>query len=139
MRLIPLLLVLSAVFNAAAAPSGEYDREYLEAKISKFKSMRTTGFVLAGVGAGALLGGIILASNGEWETEQTATGTQTNAQDGAAVGGLLLIVAGVPATVAGIILGSIGNSKVQKYQAILQNVSVDLRPGHTGARLSCNF
>lgn len=76
MRLIPLLLVLTAVFNASAAPAaGEYDREYLETKLAKFKGMRTTGFVLAGLGAAALVGGIVLASNGEYETVETTNGT----------------------------------------------------------------
>jgi hypothetical protein len=140
MRLIPLILVLSAAFHVSAAPSGsESDREYLEARLGKFKSMRTTGFVLAGIGVASLVGGIALASNGEYETVETPTGTQTQAQDGAAAGGLLLIIAGIPVTVAGIVLGSIGSSKVQKYKALLEGVSLDLRPGHTGARLSYKF
>jgi hypothetical protein len=140
MRLIPMMLVLTAVFQVSAAPlESEYDRDYLEARLGKFKSMRKTGFVMAGVGGAALLGGIILASNGEWETQSTPTGTQTNAQDGAAVGGLLLIAVGIPVTIAGIIVGSIGNKKVHRYQTLLESVGLDLRPGHTGARLSYRF
>jgi hypothetical protein len=62
-----------------------------------------------------------------------------NATAAPAAGGVLLIVAGIPATIAGIIIGSIGNSKVRKYESLIQGVSVDFRPGHTGARLSYNF
>ncbi len=141
MRLIPLILVLFAAIQVSAAPyASEYDHEYLEARLNKFKGMRTAGFVMAGIGGASLLGGIILASNGEWETVETPSGgTQTQAQDGSAAGGLLLIVAGIPVTVAGIVLGSIGSSKVRKYRALLEGVSLDLRPGHTGARLSYRF
>lgn len=137
MRLIPILLVLVAAFRASAA---EYDHEELERRLHKFQGMRTGGMVLAGLGGAALLGGIILASNGEWKTETGANGqTQTNAQDGAAAGGLILIVAGVPSLITGVILASIGNSKVHRYQAMLEGVSLDLRPGHTGARYSYAF
>jgi hypothetical protein len=140
MRRIPLFLLFLATFIHAVSAQ-EYDRPYLEGRLAKFKSMRSGGFTMAGIGGAALLGGIVLASNGKYETVDTGTGTQANAKDGAAVGGILLIAVGVPLTVAGVILGSLGNRKVGQYQRRLEGLSLnlDLGHGHQGARLAYTF
>lgn len=140
MRPFFLILLMLATFTQAAAPR-QYDRPYLEGKLQKFQKMRTTGFTLAGIGAASLLGGIVLASNGEWESQQNMNGgTSYNAQDGSAGFGLLFIALGVPMTIGGIVLGAIGNSKVGKYESLLLDVSLDLQLGpRQGARLSYNF
>lgn len=144
MRLIPILFILICAIRVSAQQGLEpkrqgEDRVFLEHKLQKFQGMQTTGFVLGGLGGAALLGGIILAANGSWETQNTQTGTQANATDGAAVGGVILILAGAPMLVTGIILGAIGSKKVHQYQNMLNAVSLDLRPGHTGLRLAYSF
>ena len=135
-----LLAALLPTLTQAAAPR-EYDRTYLEGRMQKFRNMRSTGFTMAGIGAVALIGGIVLASNGEWEEQQSMNGgTNYNAQDASAGFGLLGIVLGVPLTLGGVILGSIGNSKVDKYEAMLQGMSLDLQLGdRKGARLAYRF
>ena len=94
------------------------DRETLLRKKAKFEGMRSTGFVMGGLGVAMLPGGIILASKGEYETKRNYDGSTTQeAQDG------------------------IGNKKVHQYQTLLAETSVGFEYGKNrqGLRLSYTF
>lgn len=132
---------LTLLVAAQAGFCREYTRDQLETKKQKFGRMKTTGFTLGGIGAAMLVGGAVLAANGEWETYNTPSGSSTEPQDAAAGTGFALLVIGIPMTVGGIILGSIGSRKVTQYQDMLDNMAVgfDIRDGRKGLRLSYAF
>lgn len=141
-QFLSVLLFAALIPNlCGAAPARVYDRPYLESKVVKFSKMRNGGFTMAGIGAVSLISGIILASNGEWEKDRNMGGGERyNAQDPSAAFGVLFIGLGIPLTVGGIVLGSIGSNKVGKYEAMLQGMSLDLHLGKTqGARLAYRF
>lgn len=135
------ILALCSQAVSASDYDGEYDRDYLVARKSKFTGMRNVGFTMGIIGSAMLVGGIVLAANGEWETVQTPSGTQSQAKDGSAGGGLALIIIGVPLGVGGFILGGIGSKKVNYYERLLQNTSVGMELGENrkGLRLSYSF
>jgi hypothetical protein len=142
-RLFISVFLIAICFQAVSAREydREYDRDYLVARKSKFTGMRNAGFTMGIIGSAMLVGGIVLASNGEYETVETPNGTQSQAKDGSAAGGLLLIIAGVPLGVTGFILGGIGSKKVNQYERMLQNTSVGMELGENrkGLRLSYSF
>ena len=136
------LLAFCTFFCFQSLEAREYDRDYLTARQKKFQNMRNTGFTMGILGSVMTVGGIVLVANGEWETETDPTGrTQTNAKDGAAAGGLLLIIGGIPIGVAGFILGGIGSRKVGQYRRLLENMEMgmEIGPQRKGLRLSYSF
>lgn len=135
------VLILLLVFGIQYALAREYTQEELMAKRQKFKNMKVTGFTMAAIGSAMTLGGIVLAANGEWETTETPTGSQANAKDGAAVGGILMLIPGIPLTITGFILGGIGSKKVREYQVRLNSLSlgIEYKNDRKGLRLAYTF
>jgi hypothetical protein len=112
-------MVLAVFVSAAVCQYQDeegYSRDEIQGKVLKFKSMRTTGFVLGGIGAVALATGIILASNAQWESQSSSTGTEITTQDANGGAGLICIVIGAPMTIAGLVVGLIGNGKYKEYK-----------------------
>ncbi len=136
---ILLLALFFCIQTGFSRPIGEYTQEELQVKQRKFTKMKTTGIIMGLIGTGMFIGGIVMASNGEWETTTDNFGNQqTNAKDGLAAGGLVTLVVGLPLGVTGWILTGIGAKKEAQYKALLQDVSLRLEyhENRKGIRLS---
>lgn len=130
---------------AAAAQAGsprEYSDDYLESRLAKFKRMRTTGLVLGLGGVGLIVLGSILVGTAEYETTTDFNGNEQRVtHDPQWPVGFLSIVGGVPLSITGIILGSIGSGKVSYYERRLQTsgLDFDLKPDRQAVALSWKF
>lgn len=139
-RLSMLLAALLVCLSPLQA--SEYSRDYLEQRKKKFQGMKTTGAVMGVSGVALLVGGILLASNADWETQETTTGgTQTTTQDPSGAFGLLFIGSGISLGITGAILGGIGSRKVKQYDALLQSSALNFELGEQrkALRLSYSF
>lgn len=136
------ILLLTLFIAVQTGHSREYSKEELTARRNKFQNMKTTGWTLAGIGAAMVVGGGILMANGKWEQVEGMDGqTRNEAQDGAAIGGTILLMGGIPMTVGGIIFGAIGSKKVRQYDDLLESASLGFEMGRDrrALRLSYSF
>lgn len=114
------VLILTAFSFGEIVDEDGYTRAMVDAKMHKFKNMRTTGLVMLG-GAGTLIvSGIVCMSNADWESYSTYNGGGVTTNDASGAVGIMLTIAGVPITVAGIVLTSIGNKKYKEYKTRLR-------------------
>jgi len=123
MKKMMWLLILTILF-ASTVNAKEYSKEELEARLEKFKKMKRNGYVMTGVGVGFMLAGFIMMQSADWEKESDGMNTNYNTSDSEGGVGILLFAPGIPLTVVGIILGSIGSNKTKRYQELLDKVSV---------------
>ena len=133
------LTILILALPASAGASG-YSHEELLSKQARFARMRTTGIVMGVAGVGMIILGSILVGTAEYETTTDYYGNEQRiTNDPQWPIGFLTIVAGVPVGIAGIVLGGIGNHKVQQYEAILNSVSIRIDPRGKKAELAYSF
>ena len=104
--------------------TGESQRSLYERKIVSYTKLKKTGWTLAGAGAVSTILGIVLIQNADWDTTTNSYGQQqSTSSDPAAFAGVLGITIGIPATITGIILGSIGNKKQKQYMYKLERLN----------------
>lgn len=89
--------------------------------------MQVAGFTLLGIGVAGVVTGIVLASSADWETHSTGTGVTTTTRDPQGGAGIIVLAAGIPFTVAGIVLGAIGTSKRNEYKRRLEFSGFDIK------------
>jgi hypothetical protein len=123
MKKMMWLLILT-ILLATTVHAGEYSKEELEVRFEKFRKMKRNGYVMAGVGVGFMVAGFIMMQSADWEKETDGMNTNYNTSDSEGGVGILLFAPGIPLTVVGIILGSIGSNKTKRYQELLDKVSV---------------
>jgi hypothetical protein len=114
------LLIFAAISFGEIVDEDGYTKNVVEAKIQKFKSIRTSGFVMLGCGGTLLVSGIICISSAEWESYSTYGGGGVTTKDPIGGTGIILTAVAVPLTVAGIVLSSIGSKKYKEYKTRLQ-------------------
>ena len=117
-------LILVTILFSSTVNAGEYSKEELEARLEKFRNMKRNGYVMAGVGVGFMVVGLIMMQSADWEKETDGMNTNYNTSDSEGGVGILLFAPGIPITVVGLILGGIGSSKTKRYEELLNNVSV---------------
>lgn len=108
----------------------QFDRNYAmyERKVETYTKLKKTGTVLAVSGAALTLGGLVLVSSADWETQTGPAGqTQTTSSDSEGIAGVLMLVTGIPITVTGVILGTIGAKKSREYQERIQRLSLNVK------------
>ncbi len=113
--LLLVFLTVSVSFCQMKDEDG-YTKEDVQGKIEKFKNLRTTGFAMLGIGAATIGTGIALISTADWESHSTPTGVSTTTDDPNGGAGIICLAVGIPVTVAGIVLSSIGNRKYREYK-----------------------
>jgi hypothetical protein len=114
-----------------------------QSKIVGFTKMKNTGSQLTIMGATLTIAGIVLVSSSEWKEETNNYNGQTNytTNDPSALFGMVFIAAGVESLIAGIIVRSIGSSKVKQYKrklgwlSLKTNCSSEIK----GLTLTYNF
>ncbi|HMA65178.1 MAG: hypothetical protein ACM31E_04900 [Fibrobacterota bacterium] len=117
------LLIFTAFSFGEIVDEDGYTKDIVEAKVQKFKNLRTTGFVMLGSGGTLLISGIICISSAEWESYSTYGGGGVTTNDPVGGAGIIMTAVGVPLTVAGIVLSSIGRKKYREYSTRLQMFS----------------
>lgn len=119
---IALLLLIS---TSVMAQLSNEDRVKFENKVTSYTKMKKTGSTLAIVGGGLTVVGAVLVSSADWEETTDAYGqTQYNTNDSSGALGIVALAAGIPLTVTGIILSSVGNRKMKEYAKKLENVNM---------------
>ena len=114
---------------ALSAQALQTQNDFYQRKVVKFTKMRNTGIGLGIGGAVLTVAGIVMVSQAKWTKQTDDYGYQNNnnsnytTTDGSGVVGLFSIIVGVPMAVSGIVLGSIGSSKVNYYRQKLNGLS----------------
>ncbi len=95
-------------------------------KLSTYKGMTSAGGILLGLGLISVPVGITKLAKSESETIHQPGGIQINYYGEDAKAGIFFILFGIPSTISGIVLSSIGSRKVKEYRnkINLQNVSI---------------
>jgi len=117
--ILALLIVTSLSFGEIVDEDG-YTKDIVEQKVQKFKNLRTTGFVMLGSGGTLIVSGIACISSADWESYSTVGGGGMTTNDPVGGVGIIMTAVGVPLTVAGIVLSSIGSKKYKEYRSRLQ-------------------
>lgn len=137
--LLIVFLTVSVSFCQMKDQDG-YTKEDVQGKIEKFRNIRTAGFVMLGMGVTAIGTGIALASTADWESHSTPTGVSTTTNDPSGGAGIICIAVGIPVTVAGIVLSSIGSKKYREYKYrinFFSSYNPNKKNIHAG--IACNF
>ena len=93
-------------------------------KITKFTKMRNAGIGLGIGGVVLTAAGIVMISQANWHQTTDEYGNATyNSSDGAGVAGVFSLIDGIPMAASGIVLGTIGSSKVNYYRQKLNGLS----------------
>lgn len=90
--------------------------------------MRNTGFVFGGIGSTMVIGGTVLVVNGlikDMETNDRKNSNDKN--DNKIQAGTILLEAGVPCLVLGIVFMSVGNNNRKEYTKRLNRLSVGFK------------
>ena len=132
-----IIFTFICIFHTLA--SAQIDRELYVRKVAGYTKMRNTGLTLAAAGGVATVAGIALVASADWYTEYTPTGTQTTTDDVSGFAGVLMIVAGIPMTVTGGILGGIGGRKRRQYLQKLKGVSIGMSHSGAGTRVQLAY
>lgn len=105
----------------------QYQHDLCIKKIQRYTSMKNTGIVMT-VGGGAMaIGGIILFSNSLDDLNEYNNTYYAEGDEGAnAFVGLLMAELGVGIAAGGIVLWTIGSSKVRKYTNKMNSLSFNL-------------
>jgi len=109
--------------------SEDNPKEFYQWKIYKYTKMKNTGTVFGIGGAALTIVGIILASNADWTEVDNNTNNSVgysknyNTSNASGFAGVLMIAVGVPISITGITLGTIGSRNVKKYREKLNNIS----------------
>jgi hypothetical protein len=122
---------------AQTDPQSKYLR-----KVEAYRKMKNGGTVLGVAGAALTITGIVLVSKADWHQQSYVGSYGSNYNtDGKGVAGIFSIALGVPMTVGGIVLGSIGSRKMKQYQEKLSNVRFNLlyTPQQRGMTLAYRF
>ena len=128
-----MILTLLCHFAAQA----QYDPDYnlnerraktYQQKIESYTKLKRTGIGLGLAGGVLSVTGIVMVSNADWETTPNSYGggSSKTTNDSEGVTGVLMLLVGVPLAATGIVLGSIGSSKVRKYREKLEDVSLNI-------------
>ncbi len=122
--IFPLLFIFFTITTYAQYYNSELEskRELYERKVASYTKMKSTGWTVAGIGGGMTILGIVLMSNGTCETTTNSNGYQTSTCDATASAGILGVVVGIPATIAGIVIGSVGSRKQKEYMGKLERL-----------------
>lgn len=123
-----IILLMLVCFTTSAF--AQFDRNYAiyERKVETYTKLKKTGTALTVAGAALTVGGLVLISSADWETQTGPAGqTQTTSSDSEGIAGVLMLVAGIPITVTGAILGTIGAKKSRQYQEKLQRLSLNVK------------
>lgn len=130
---ICLLMVIAIVSVNAQVRN----QEFIQGKIHRFESMKTTGIVMTAVGAAATIGGVIALSDADWH--ETTDGYETNDSEGFA--GAIFTTLGVGLMAGGITCLVIGDKKLKKYKKALNELSFKpiVTPNRAGVLLTFRF
>jgi hypothetical protein len=111
------ILLLICIFCSYGQERDEdgYTVEDLKAKVIKFQHLKITGFTLLGLGVTSSIIGISLMSSADWESYSTATGAGMTTQDPQGGTGIIMLGLGIPITIAGTVLATIGTRKHREY------------------------
>lgn len=134
-----IFLVIASLFVSAPCKA-QSDRAYYEAKLYKFKGMRTTGMVFAASGIGLAVIGVAKAATLTFEEQYDPMTRQTTyvADDPKKnMTSLGCIVMGIPLAAAGTVFTIVGHARAQSYNRRLKNISVV--PTGNGLYLSYRF
>lgn len=123
MKIIVFTVLLAGLYISGVAQH-KTDAELYKYKIKSYSKLKTNGVTMGTIGGGLTAAGIFLVSNGEWEEQNNGSGTTYHSKSSEATGGLVLLMVGIPLTITGFILGSIGHNKVKHYKNKLNNVNV---------------
>lgn len=123
-----LLLSLIGLTALQAQQEQSYEQRLYQRKVKSYGKLRKNGFRLATAGGVATVVGFVMIDQAEWEEVPTynTNGTQIGTAyvtDDSGLTGILLVTAGIPITITGIILGSIGKRKENQYRRKLGRVS----------------
>jgi hypothetical protein len=114
--IITTVIFLCAIAGAFAQTS--YERASYEKKIRQYSAMQTGGIIMGVTGVASTTAGVALLASMDDDGEDNV---------GRAVGGVLLVIVGVPLVAGGTTLGIIGSVKRMKYKAKLENLSFNFR------------
>ncbi|NLD91771.1 MAG: hypothetical protein GX639_03790 [Fibrobacter sp.] len=120
---ILVLLMFTAFSFGEIVDEDGYTKDVVRQKVQKFKNMRTTGLVMLGSGGVLLVSGIAYISSADWESYSTYGRSGFTTDDPAGGAGIIMTAVGVPLTVAGIVLASIGSKKYKEYTSRLRMFS----------------
>ena len=136
-----IIFVFSLVSQQVFAQ--QLDRASIEQKIEHYTKMKKTGTGLTIAGGVLTIVGIALASSANYQTTTNGYGQQTyTSNDPNAVGGVLCLLGGLGMAGAGIPLWAVGSSRVKKYTAQLNTVSLNLKltpSGQAGVGFTYSF
>ena len=96
-----------------------YTVEDVKAKVIKYQNLKITGLTLLGLGVTSTVVGISLMSSAHWESYSTPTGTSMTTQDSQGGAGIIMLALGIPVTITGTILATIGTRKHREYKSRL--------------------
>jgi hypothetical protein len=141
----PVLLLLAMCITVAAQErdDSEYSDSYYQNRVVKFQKMKIGGITLMSGGIiCSVIGIAMIASAGTASYEVSYTnGTRTESGDPVGGFGGVLTGFGIPMTVGGIVLATIGSKKESEAKNDLQQRghSLKLLPGRNRIALSFTF
>src|SRR5258706_13178442 len=137
------ILFIIFIFSLAGQLIAQQDRNFIEQKIQHYTKMKKTGTGLTIAGGALTIVGIALMSSAKYETTTNFYGQQqTTSHDPNAVGGALCLLGGLGMAGAGIPLMAVGSSRVKKYTAQLNTLSLNLKftpQGQAGIGFTYSF
>lgn len=119
----------------------EYSQKELKNKVTGYGTMEGVGLTFLATGAVLVVTGIVYIASADWETHTTGTGIHKTTQDPKGGKGLKMLVAGIPFTACGTVLGIIGAKKRREYKRRLQWSGIRLKytPYYNSYELVFNF
>lgn len=114
-----ILLVCIVCSYGQVRDEDGYTADDVKAKVAKFKNLQITGLTLLGLGVTSTIVGISLMSSADWESNSTPTGTSMTTHDSKGGVGIVMLGLGIPITIAGTILSTIGTKKHREYKSRL--------------------
>ena len=109
--ILPLLLASLMIYPLISLGQNDYNYD----KVEKFSKKRTTGLVLSGIGSGFIVGGVALAATAKWSYSSSGGRSNYNSSDPQALVGMLMVVAGIPMMIVGIVKAVRGKKWVNHY------------------------
>ncbi len=134
---LSVLATLIILFSSSCAFSEEYSRAELKNKLDGFSRMYSagTGMLIGGIvldviGPTLLINGISVFAKYMDNLDSDSTYDEFEFPDGLGqiYAGAICLGFGVPLTIAGSVLKSIGGSKSREYRSRLKNLSLDFAP-----------
>jgi len=137
---LTVIIGLISLFSLSATAQ-KFTKELCTQKIEQYTKLKKTGTILGITGGVLTMAGIVAVKNADWETETYDNETNVHTKDGSGILGVGAMVIGIPMTITGIVLGSVGSKKIKQYKGRLKDAALYIGPAqqNMGIQLTLKF